>query len=91
VRRIVSAVTAGPRDYLTGSQHALLTLSQGSCYHPECDRHVISWTDASTPGSPRYDLDMTDEERRSFPNLILVCKPHHDLIYTSSAPMTIWR
>ncbi len=23
---------------------------------------------------------MTNEERRSFPNLILLCVPHHDLI-----------
>jgi len=23
---------------------------------------------------------MTDEERRAFPNLLLLCKPHHDMI-----------
>ena len=86
-------VTAGPRDYLSGTRHALFTLSQGSCYHPDCERQVITWIDASpavdahiahihgaNPGSPRYDLGMTDEQRRSFPNLILLCKPHHDLI-----------
>jgi len=55
---------------------------------------VISWIDAKTPavdahiahihganpGSPRYDPNMTDDERRSFTNLILLCKPHHDLV-----------
>ena len=32
------------------------------------------------PGSPRYDGNMTDTERASFTNLILVCVPHHKVI-----------
>ena len=34
----------------------------------------------ANPGSPRYDLSMTNNERRSFPNLILLCKPHHNIV-----------
>jgi hypothetical protein len=55
---------------------------------------VIIWIDPSTPtvdthiahirgahsGSPRYDPSMTEDERRGFENLILLCKPHHDLV-----------
>ena len=71
----------GPRDYLTGTRHALFVLSQGACYYPGCSRQVISWIDDGTPavdtqiahirgafpGSPRFDPAMDDEERRSFP------------------------
>jgi hypothetical protein len=94
VGRTVLPCHPGRRDYLTGTRHALFTLSQGTCYYPDCDRQVISWIDASTPtvdahiahihgaypGSPRYDPNMTDDKRRSFPNLTLLCKPHHDLV-----------
>jgi hypothetical protein len=30
--------------------------------------------------SARYDAAMTDDERRSFPNLLLLCKAHHELV-----------
>lgn len=84
----------GPRDYRAATTHALFLLSQGNCYSPDCDRRVIVWIDSNTPtvdthiahirgahsGSPRYDPTMTDDERRAFANLILLCKPHHDLI-----------
>lgn len=87
-------MSPGPRNYLTGTSRALFSLSQGTCYHPDCDRQVIIWIDPSTPtvdthiahingafpGSARYDPRMTDDERRSFPSLILLCKPHHDLV-----------
>lgn len=32
------------------------------------------------PGSARYDTSMTDDDRRAFDNLILVCPNHHRLI-----------
>ena len=28
----------------------------------------------------RYVADMTDDQRRSFPNLVLLCNPHHKLV-----------
>jgi hypothetical protein len=62
-----------------------------TCAHPECNEPLLRWVDdldtpvlnsriahicaASTLG-PRYDEAMTDEDRRSFDNLILLCLPH---------------
>jgi hypothetical protein len=62
-----------------------------TCAHPECDEPLLRWVDdldtpvlnsriahiraASTLG-PRYDEAMTDEDRRAFDNLILLCLPH---------------
>jgi len=40
----------------------------------------IAHIHAVEPGGARYDANMTDEARRSFPNLILLCKPCHDLV-----------
>ena len=36
--------------------------------------------EAARPKGPRYRVDMTDEERRDFDNLILLCHNHHDLV-----------
>ena len=36
--------------------------------------------EAASPKGPRYNPDMTDEERRGFDNLILLCHNHHDLV-----------
>lgn len=43
---------------------------------PDC--HVAHIEDAK-PGN-RFDRDMTDQERRAFANLILLCRPHHELV-----------
>ena len=83
---------AGPRDYSQPTRAALAVLSRGTCYFPDCQRPVIVFIDDepyvdvhiahisdAKPGN-RYDVSMTDDERRSFGNLILLCKPHHDLV-----------
>jgi hypothetical protein len=41
--------------------------------------HIAHIRAAETNGA-RYDETMTDEERRAFANLILLCKPCHDLV-----------
>ncbi|MEW2559367.1 hypothetical protein [Streptomyces griseorubiginosus] len=62
-----------------------------TCAHPECDEPLLRWVEglrtpvlnsriahiraASTLG-PRYAESMTDEERRAFENLVLLCLPH---------------
>jgi hypothetical protein len=64
-----------------------------TCYFPECDIPVIVSVEGepivnveiahicgANPGSPRYDSTMTDDQRRSFANLLLLCKPHHNWI-----------
>lgn len=37
---------------------------------------------AASPGGPRYDANMTTEQRGSADNLIYLCGPHHDVIDT---------
>lgn len=42
--------------------------------------HVAHIRDANVGN--RHDQSMSDDERRAFANLILLCKPHHDLVDT---------
>ncbi len=56
--------------------------------HPACEEKLVdpAWKQvnamichirAASPGGPRYDPAMTDEERAHFDNLILLCPNHH--------------
>jgi hypothetical protein len=69
----------------------LFGLSMNVCAFPACENHLIDmeWPGvmgeichicAASPGGPRYDPNMTDQERDSFHNLILMCPTHHVLI-----------
>ena len=82
----------GPRDYAAGTRAALIALSKGTCYFPDCHAPILEYIEGepfvtyqiahirdANPGN-RYEPDMTDDERRGFANLILLCKPHHTLI-----------
>ena len=84
---------SGPRDYSVGTERALFRLSQGTCYFPGCPTQIIAMEDGhpivgveiahikgARPKSARYDSTMTDAERASYPNLILLCVPHHKLV-----------
>jgi hypothetical protein len=83
---------SGPRDYSAGTRAALATLSKGHCYYPNCHEPTIVFVNGEpiinyqiahikdvNPGN-RYDPNMTDEERASFKNLVLLCKPHHTYV-----------
>lgn len=65
--------------------------SASTCAHPECDEPLLRWVDgldtpvlnsriahicAASALGPRYDKAMTDEDRRAFDNLVLLCLPH---------------
>ena len=89
----VGSEVVDPRGYSQGTESALALLSRGTCYAPGCDEPTIRFLDGqpvcnlqrthirgALEGSPRYDPSMTDDERRDFSNIILLCKPHHDLI-----------
>ncbi len=82
----------GPRAYSAGTRAALFHLSRGVCYFPDCTRPVVVFLDGepyidcqithirdAKPGN-RYSAEMSDEDRRSFVNLVLLCKPHHELV-----------
>lgn len=62
-----------------------------TCAHPDCNEPLLRWVHeldipvlnsriahmrAASPRGPRYDETMTDEDRRAFDNLILLCLPH---------------
>lgn len=83
----------GPRDYRAGTKQALFTLAARTCYFPECREAVVAFIEGipvsnvhiahirgASVGSARYDPSMTDDDRASFDNLLLLCKPHHDLV-----------
>jgi len=68
----------------------LQTLSRGSCYWPGCGEPVvrlveteyyINYEIAHIRGAKergaRYNPNMSEEERKAFPNLILLCLVHH--------------
>jgi hypothetical protein len=87
------ASSHGPRDYTAGTERALYAYAGTTCYFPDCSRPVIVFVNdepvcdmeiahicGAKPGSARYDPSMTDEERRHFSNLILLCKPHHKTV-----------
>jgi hypothetical protein len=85
---------SGPRDYSAGTERALFLLAQGTCYYPDCPTRVITFVEEGVPvvnvhiahisgakrKSARFDPAMSDKERAAFDNLILLCKPHHDLV-----------
>lgn len=67
------------------------TLSGNECAWPTCKNKLVGEDDksiiskichisAASPGGPRYDAMMTDDQRRSFDNLILLCDEHHTII-----------
>lgn len=83
----------GPHDYTSGTRAALYAFSQRTCYFPDCDVPVIRFVGdepvinveiahirGAVLSAPRYDEAMTDDERRGFANLILLCIPHHKTV-----------
>lgn len=81
----------GPRDYLESDIKRLFAFSGNRCSKPGCSRPVIAEDDVTVVGKichieaasekgPRYNEDMSDDERRSYDNLILLCDEHHSII-----------
>jgi hypothetical protein len=66
----------------------LFGLSGNSCYFPQCTQRLIDvygdqifaqmcHIEAAEPGGERYNPEQTDDERRDFANLLLLCPTHH--------------
>ncbi len=85
----------GPRSYRRSTIFSLATLGEGRCYWPDppCNIPVsviidgepianlqIAHIRAAKPNGPRFVENMSDDERRSWKNLILLCTPHHNVI-----------
>lgn len=79
------------RQYTRSTIRRLDTLSGNECAHPTCYKKLIAEDGvsiiskichiaAASADGPRYDASMTDDERREFDNLILLCDEHHVMI-----------
>lgn len=81
------------RDYSEATKKALFALSLGQCYAPDCSERVVQMAGetpivkveiahirAAKKGGPHYDENMGEDERKSFPNLLLLCVFHHKLV-----------
>lgn len=79
------------RQYKRSTVRRLDTLSGNECGHPNCKKKLIAedgisiiskicHISAASKEGPRFDENMTDDERRGFNNLILLCDEHHVMI-----------
>jgi hypothetical protein len=72
---------------------ALVAVSQGSCYFPGCRTPIlvslgsqpemnveIAQIRGADPDGPRYVAGLSDEDRNSFRNLLLLCVPHRRIV-----------
>ena len=78
----------GPRNYSQLTIKRLFSLSGNQCAFPDCSTTFTSPEDQTNlsnichiagaeKGGERYDSNMTDKERASYENLILLCANHH--------------
>jgi hypothetical protein len=79
------------RQYKPSTVRRLDTLSGNECSKPNCNKKLIAEDGisivskichiaAASKEGPRFDKTMTDDDRRSFDNLILLCDEHHVII-----------
>ena len=79
------------RQYKRSTVRRLDTLSGNQCASPNCTRKLIArdgetivskicHIEAASPDGPRYNENMTDEERRHYNNLVLLCDECHRII-----------
>ncbi len=79
------------RQYTPTTIRRLDTLSGGVCAAPDCDRKLIArdgksiiskicHIEAANKNGPRFNINMSDDERRHFDNLILLCDECHTII-----------
>lgn len=82
---------AGSRYYSDTVLKKLFALSRNRCAFPSCEELLSKpeWPKVLAKvchicglnaGSARHDRQMTDGERNDYPNLILLCPNHHELI-----------
>lgn len=78
---------AGPRSFEPKTIARLYSLSGNQCSFPDCNERLfngkgrnfsnICHIEAASPGGERYNVHSTDDYRRSYENLILLCEKHH--------------
>jgi hypothetical protein len=90
--RVKTSTPGGKRNYSTGTIKKLFALCGNQCAFPECTNEIVTpgtkWSDpavlghichiyASSDNGPRGKPGLTESERNSFSNLILMCGHHH--------------
>jgi hypothetical protein len=79
------------RQYKPTTVRRLDTSSGNECAEPNCKKKLIAedgqtiiskicHIEAASEGGPRWNKDSTDDKRRDFQNLILLCDEHHSII-----------
>ena len=79
------------RQYKPTTIRRLDKLSGNQCAEPSCQKNLIAedgqsiiskicHIEAASKNGPRWNANMTDDERRDFSNLILLCDEHHTII-----------
>lgn len=79
------------RQYKPSTVRRLDILSGNQCASPDCTRKLIArdgetivskicHIEADSPDGPRYNENMTDDERRHYNNLVLLCDECHRII-----------
>lgn len=79
------------RVYTLPTLKRLHILSGNECAHPNCNKKLIAedgvsiigkicHISAASDNGPRFDTNMTVDEKRGFDNLILLCDEHHVMI-----------
>ncbi|WBC17742.1 hypothetical protein O7600_13340 [Micromonospora sp. WMMA1998] len=85
---------SGEHSYASGVEKMLFVLSRGFCYAPTCKNPVVRFEAGGEPevavfiahiraarrNGPRWVEEMDPEDRKSFENLILLCKKHHVMV-----------
>lgn len=79
------------RQVKESTLHRLFILSGNECSMPDCKKQFIAedkitkiskvcHIEAASEEGPRFNINMTDDQRREFDNLILLCDEHHSII-----------
>ncbi|CAC9611364.1 hypothetical protein [uncultured Gammaproteobacteria bacterium] len=81
---------AKSRNYTSKTLKRLFALSGNQCAFPNCNKEMtnkdnaqdsnICHIEAKNSKGKRYNSNMTDSQRDDYPNLIVLCVQHHDLI-----------
>ena len=84
-----------PKNITQSTRQRLFSMSGNQCAYPECEQELYEESDSTLYGAichisaaskegPRYIKSMTNEERRGYDNLILLCDKHHKQVDNNS-------
>jgi len=84
-------MTEKARQYKPSTIKRLYALSGNQCANPECTKQLIAFDgetiiskichiEAANKDGPRFNFQMSDDQRRSFDNLLLLCDECHSVV-----------